>query len=298
MPKLLLTGVSGFLGWNICQTIPSGWSVVGVYHQTPVTGSTAEVFQLDLTRHTSVTDFIGYHSPDVVCHTAAATDPNWCQQNPEASGAINLDATVFLARLCAQRGIPFVFTSTDLVFDGQKAPYDEDAGINPVSLYGRQKANAEAAILADHTGALVCRMPLMFGNSGPVATSILQGMLKALEQDKPLKLFVDEYRTPVSGQSGARGIWAMIGQEQRGLWHLGGRERISRYDFGLLVSEVFGLPASNIMPAKQAEVTLAAPRPPDVSLRSERAFRAGYQPMNLKEELMAIRAAPSPSNEV
>ncbi|MGL6337647.1 MAG: SDR family oxidoreductase, partial [Waterburya sp.] len=71
--------------------------------------------------------------------------------------------------------------------------------------------------------------------------------------------------------------------------HLGGKERISRYDFGLLLGEILQLSTDSIQrlikPGKQTDVVAVAPRSPDTSLDSSKAFALGYQPLSLKEEL-------------
>ena len=66
--------------------------------------------------------------------------------------------------------------------------------------------------------------------------------------------------------------------------HLGGKESISRYQFGLLMAEKLGLPTDIISACKQADVPMAAPRPRDVSLNSAKAYGLGYNPPSLEEE--------------
>jgi len=71
----------------------------------------------------------------------------------------------------------------------------------------------------------------------------------------------------------------------QGIIHLGGKERLSRYEFGLLMAQAFQLPTAQIQPCLQSDVPMSAPRPRDVSLDSSRAFSLGYQPLAIAEEL-------------
>lgn len=296
--RLLVTGASGFLGWNVCAAAGAAWEVVGVVHAHPVPIPGARTVACDLTRPGAADQLLREARPDAVIHAAAAAQPEYCQREPEAARRINLEATLELAGRAAAAGIPFLFTSTDLVFDGRRPPYREEDPVSPVSVYGEQKAAAEAGVLARHPGGLVCRMPLMFGDPGPAAQSFLQGWLAALEGDRELALFVDEIRTPVSGRTAAAGLLHLLGRAT-GILHLGGRTRISRHALGLLLAELLGANPGRIRPVRQAEVATAAPRPPDVSLESGRAYALGYDPPPLREDLRRSLAALGriPGNE-
>jgi len=176
-----------------------------------------------------------------------------------------------------------VFISTDLVFDGLQAPYRESDPPRPVNVYGEHKALAEEAILKLYPPATICRMPLMFGPYGPVAKSILQTLIQATEQRQELHLFVDEFRTPISAHTAASGVLLAL-EKVKGIIHLGGKERISRYDLGKLMVEILNLNAK-LIPCNQDDIDLIAPRPPDVSLESNKAFALGFRPKFLAEEL-------------
>lgn len=130
----------------------------------------------------------------------------------------------------------------------------------------------------------VCRMPLMFGMETPTAKSFIQPFIQTLKEGKELKLFTDEFRTPASGITAAKGILLAL-EKINGYIHLGGKERISRYDFGKLLIEVFQLPETKLKSCRQQDVKMAAPRPKDVSLDSAKAFALGYKPLPIKTEL-------------
>jgi dTDP-4-dehydrorhamnose reductase len=200
-----------------------------------------------------------------------------------------VDASILMASLCAELLIPMVFISTDLVFDGHHPPYREENPVSPVSIYGEQKVKAEEGILRRYPNAVVCRTALMFGDGGPHASSFLGPMIQSMQRGEPLRLFTDEVRTPLSGHDAAKGI-ALALEKASGLLHLGGRDRISRYDFGTLASKVFDLPNVVIRRSLQREVPTPAPRSVDVSLDSSRAWRLGFRPAPIEEGLRALRS--------
>ena len=287
MQKLLVTGSSGFLGWNLCQFARTDWEVYGTYSQHPIEIPGINLHQLDLTDVELVNREIARIAPDAIIHTAATSNPNFCQQNPELSYQINVVASRRLAEICDRTQIPFVFTSTDLVFDGTQPPYRETDPVSPINIYGEQKVAAEREILAAYTQASICRMPLMFGMAPPTATSFIQPWLRAWRSGESLKLFVDEFRTPVSARSAVQGLLLSL-KVAPGTIHLGGKERISRYEFGKLLAEAFGFDLSLISPISQRDLQMAAPRAADVSFDSSKAIELGYHPQSIRRELESI----------
>jgi dTDP-4-dehydrorhamnose reductase len=289
MQKLLITGASGFLGWNLCQVARTEWEVHGIYDRHSINIPEVQLHQIDLTSIDVVRAEIERIAPDAVIHAAAASSPNLCQTRPQQSYRINVIAAQLLAQICAQAKIPLVFTSTDLVFDGTKPPYLETDLVSPINIYGEQKVAAEREILAAYPQATICRMPLMFGIAPPTATSFIQPWIAALKSDRSLQLFVDEFRTPVSANTAANGL--LMALQYPGIIHLGGKERISRYEFGRLLAEVFNLDLALLSPIYQRDLQMTAPRAADVSLDSNKAIALGYNLPSLRSELESISLA-------
>lgn len=287
MKKLLITGASGFLGWHLCQLAQQDWEVYGTYHTKPATISGATLLPVDLTDSEAVRSLFQSLQPDAVIHAAAISSPNLCQSEPARSHQMNVVASWELAERCEAAQIPCVFTSSELVFDGLNPPYQERDPVCPINLYGEQKVAAERGMLDRCSEMLVCRMPLMFGVAP--APSFLQPFMATLRSGQPLNLFVDEFRTPVSGRDAAAGILLMLNllilHKRRGYIHLGGKERMSRYEFGCLLAEVLQLSNATLHPCRQADVPMSAPRAPDVSMDSSLAFSLGYRPAAVRDEL-------------
>lgn len=263
------------------------WQVFGTYcaHEMIIPG--CQLMPVDLMDFPALKSLFNEIGPDAVIHAAAQSQPNVCQTYPEESYKINVTAARDLAGLCGDAEIPCVFTSTDLVFDGLNPPYRETDAVCPVSRYGEQKVEAEGEMRDRNPRTIVCRMPLMFGEGGPVAQSFLQPMLQTLRSGQELALFTDEFRTPVSGKTAAQGLLLALQQNEK-LLHLGGKERVSRYGFFEQLIEVLEVKQGRIKPCRQQDVKMSAPRPPDVSLDSSKAFSLGYNPLPLRSQLMAL----------
>ena len=288
MKKLLVTGASGFLGWNLCQYAQANWEVSGTYfsHEVKIPG--ARLYKIDLQDFAALDRLFNQVNPDAVIHTAAASKPNFCQTHREESYAMNVGVAVNITRLCGERHLRCAFTSTDLVFDGKNPLYKETDPVCPINYYGEHKAIAEQKMREIYCAIAICRMPLMFGKPSPASSSFIQGIISNLQTGKETNLFIDEFRTPASGRAASQGLLLAVEQQIQGILHLGGKERISRYDFGLLLAEVMQLPTDLIKPGKQADVKTIAPRSPDTSLDSSKAFGLGYQPLSLRDEMTLI----------
>jgi len=287
MKKLLVTGASGFLGWHVCRFAQNGWNVLGTFLSHKIDGRGFHTIEADLTDSKDLKKLFMDFKPDAVIHAAAAANPDFCQENKSLAHRINVDATINLAGLCAEYDIPFLFTSTDLVFDGSNAPYTETDSVSPVSFYGEQKAAAEIGILNIYPRAAICRMAIMFGPSGPCSESVIQPMIRAAKEGRALHLFADEFRTPLSSRDAVSGMFLTL-TNVSGIIHLGGRERVSRYDFGVKLSNIMQVPHVKLIPCSQADVKLPAPRSKDVSFDISKAESIGFDPGSLVESLQDI----------
>ncbi|MFZ1756434.1 MAG: NAD(P)-dependent oxidoreductase [Caldilineaceae bacterium] len=305
-PTLLITGATGFLGQYLIAAVRKSWRVAGTFHRTRREDAArllagVDSGRIDLTDFRDVREMLDAVRPSAVIHTAALADPTYCEQHPDESLRVNLQATVNLAGLCGDRNIPFVFTSTDLVFDGTRAPYAEDSPVSPLNLYGEHKALAEQAALDRYDEAAICRMPLLFGFSFNGRIPFFQRMATEFQAGQTMALFADELRTPVSGPVAAAGLLlvAASGMEDesvnpreservRGLLHLGGRERISRYEMGARILEILGLPPFLAQPISFRDVPAVAARPADVSLDSSRAYALGFDPPPIGQQIARL----------
>src|SRR2546426_4718406 len=134
MQKILLTGGSGFLGGNFCRIFAGEYSIYALWHQNPVNLKNIHSIQVDITDKAVLQKHLNEIRPDAVIHLAGYTDPNKCQLNPELSKKLNVEVSENVALACKALKIPMLFSSTDLVFDGEHAPYSEEDFPKPISI--------------------------------------------------------------------------------------------------------------------------------------------------------------------
>ena len=223
MPKTGLawiTGAAGLIGNYLVKSAPPHWKPRALTRS-----------DVDLRNFGGVRSLFEHEHPDLVIHCAAISKNPICDADPVLAKRVNFEATADLAKIAEK--VPFIFLSTDLVFDGKRGNYVETDYTHPLSIYAQSKALAEEAVLknAAHT---VIRTSLNAGHSISGNRSFNEEMRAAFQAGRELTLFEDEFRCPIPAGVTARAIWEIAGQP--GLFHLCGSERLSRFQIGELIA--------------------------------------------------------------
>jgi dTDP-4-dehydrorhamnose reductase len=200
----------------------------------------------------------GEHEIDAVYCAAGATDVERCEADTAWAAAANHLGPLALAR--AANGVPFVFFSTDYVFDGAAGPYAEEDEAKPLSAYGRTKLDGERAILDAHANALVVRTTTVYGPD-PQGKNFLYTLRRLLTEGKTMRVPCDQLATPTYVEDLAEAAIALVNKEQHGIFHVAGPEFLSRYDFALQACEILSLDASTMQSVATAELNQKAKRP-------------------------------------
>ena len=259
MKAVWITGAGGLIGSYLVRAAPR------FAPDATLVALTRD--RLELTDAAAVRAAFRLQSPQLVIHCAAITSSPECEANPALARKINVEVTALLAELAAD--IPLFFMSTDLVFDGRIGRYDETAPVNPLSLYAATKVAAEQIVLANprHT---VIRTSLNGGTSPTGDRGFNEQTRRAWQGGRTVRLFTDEYRSPIAAEVTARAIWELAALNRPGLYHVAGSERLSRWQIGQLLAARWPELKPGIEPSSLKEYT-GAPRSPDSSLNSAKA---------------------------
>jgi dTDP-4-dehydrorhamnose reductase len=268
--RILVTGASGQLGSYLLREL--------LHRRAEVTAwggaRRGDLFgvplrPVDLADADAVAGAFREARPAVVVHAGALARVADCHRDPGRAERVNTRGTTVLAELAAAAGARLVYVSTDLVFDGERGRYREDDPPAPLSVYGRSKAAAEGAVLAVPGGSVV-RVSLLFGPSLTGRMAFFGEQVAALRAGRPVALFADEWRTPLSLGVAARALLDVALSDFTGLLHLGGPERMSRLEMGQRLAASLGVDPSGIVEVKREQAPAAEPRPRDTSLDSSR----------------------------
>jgi dTDP-4-dehydrorhamnose reductase len=291
---VLATGAGGLLGGRLAARLHERGFDVLALHRRAVPPPGPRSLALDLLDGDALERLLDSEKPEAVLHAAVLGRADLCQERPAEAQATNVALPERLARACAERGIRLVALSTDLVFAGDRAPYREDDAPEPSSVYGRTKHEGEQAVLGACPAAAVGRVALVLGRGHGARGSASESVAWAVSAGRPARLFTDEHRTPIDPESVADAAQRLLTGRARGLFHLGGPERLSRHELGLRTLRALGLPETAIVAARQSDHAGPDPRPADVSLDSGRARRElGWEPRSVDEALRESRPLPA-----
>jgi len=290
--RVLVTGAAGLLGGRVAALLAERFEVSAARHHAAPPAGLAAV-ELDLLEEASLDGALERTRPDAVVHCAAEGNPDRCEREPRPAERLNVEATAELARACRRRGLRLVALSTDLVFAGERAFVSEADAPGPLLVYGRTKLAGEDAALAEAPDAAVLRVALVAGRGHGAKGTSTESVAWALRAGRPLRLFTDQFRTPIDSFSVAGAVVRALERPVAGRFHLGGPERLSRYDLGRRVAHVLGLDEGGITPATVADMPQEARRPADTSLDSNSARRElGWEPRSLADAIRDGRSAP------
>ena len=228
--------------------------------------------------------------PDVVIHTAAVSNPEKADElAADVVYEINVNASQHLAELCEKYKAKMIYTSTDLVYAGYRGSMlKEDAKLIPVSLYAETKLMGEVKIKETFDNYLMLRVALQIGLGLNNTTNNFQKMYNNLKSKLPVKLYTDQFRTPLALHESARMIGELIAKNIRNeVINFSGSERVSRYELGEILCEEAGFDKNLLIPLTMEEAGLVY-KVADVSLNNEKLKSFGVVPKNLRESIREI----------
>jgi len=223
---------------------------------------------------------------DAVYCLGAMTGVDGCELEPDLAMRINCHAPAAFADAAASHDIPFIFFSSEYVFDGAGGPYGEDAAANPINVYGRSKLLGERAVAQRHPNALIVRTTVVYGPD-PRERNFLYALRKALLSGRIFPTAADQISTPSYNRDVAAAVVALVHGGAGGVFHVVGPERLSRFDFATRAAGLMGLDRGKIVGLPTAELGQRAPRPLDAGLWSSKLGRVapGVHMRNLEEAL-------------
>jgi dTDP-4-dehydrorhamnose reductase len=291
MKRILVTGVSGFLGRYVTESLRDRYKVLGTYHSHPTALDGCTLTCLDVADAGRVRAIFREFRPNAVVHTAALGDVDACERHPDDAHRINVQGTESIAQASVEVGARLIYISTDQVYDGVKGHYDEVDVPLPLMVYGRTKLEGEHRTTTICRGAVILRLALMYGWGTPTRLNFVDWLAERLQAGQEIPLFVDQYRTPLFVGQAAEAIGRLIdAPEVSGVFNLGGGERINRYALGLKFCEVFQLPKASLKPIEMSSAEGLAARPRDCSMNSSKiSAQLQIRPLAVEEGLRVMQ---------
>jgi len=256
--EILLIGKQGQVGWELQRTLASLGNIKAVDYP-----------EIDLAQESSIRTWIRGTKPDVIVNAAAYTAVDKAESEPDMAMAINGTAPGIMAEEARTCGALLVHYSSDYVFDGTKGEsYNETDASNPINVYGLSKLAGDQNIEQVNCDYLILRTTWVYSmRQGGFVRKVLEWARKNLE----LRIVSDQVGSPtwaralaevtaqvlVMGREHPLGWW----NERKGIYHLGGRGVVSRFDWARKILEFDPNPDEQIVQEMNAALTADFPTP-------------------------------------
>ena len=268
--KSLLIGASGQIGRQMLPLLrPDQWLLTS---RRPASETEVHLDLAALKTNADAERMLDPYELDAIYCIAGMTNVEGCEDVPDVAHFTNCRGPEMLARVARNRGIPFVYFSTEYVFDGEHGPYREDDTANPLSAYGKSKWEGELAVLAACRNALILRTTVVYGQDIG-QKNYVYSVARSLATGKPMRVPQDQVSTPTYNRDVAAATVALIDRGATGVFHVCGPELMDRLTFAKQVATFLSLDASLLHGVPTSELGQKAVRPLSAGLRIDKLVR-------------------------
>jgi dTDP-4-dehydrorhamnose reductase len=257
--RTLIVGASGQVGTQMLGLLGSkALATSRVPRHGWLTANLAE-----LSNPAQAAQLLDPHPLDAIYCVGGMTHVDGCEDQPELAWQTNARGPGILAHYAQQRSLPFIYFSTEYVFDGAlntPGPYAEDAPTHPLSVYGKTKLEGEQRVLDAHATALVIRTTVVYG-ADPREKNYVYALMRNLHAATPMRVPQDQISTPTYNRDLIATTMALVAAGESGIWHVAGPELLGRLAFAQQVATLLGLDVSLLHGVSTQELQQPAPRP-------------------------------------
>jgi len=289
MTQILITGGSGLLALNWALDKRAQDVVTLGIHRKNVSLPGINTCLLSLDSVDKIQRVFDDIKPNIVIHTAGLTNIEGCEANPDLAYYTNVELAKNVANACLSNEVSLVHISTDHLFSGDMRMVDEHQQVAPLNTYGRTKAEAEYHVLNIYPETLIVRTNF-YGWGPRFKLSFSDVIIDSLRSNNALYLFQDVFYTPILIETLVNAVHDLLNQKVSGIFHVVGDERISKFEFGLEVAELFNLDTGLIKKGKLQDQHKLTRRPKDMSLSNQKVTSVlGRNLGGAKEQLLRLQ---------
>ncbi len=292
--KILITGSNGLLGQKIVrQAQKKGITFLATSKgENRNSDCPTENYQsLDICKEDDIAFVFTDFQPTHVIHTAAITNVDSCELNPEECELVNVTATRYLFEASQKINAHFQLLSTDFIFDGEKGNYKETDEPNPLSVYAKSKVDGEAILLkADYRNSSIVRTIIVYGIGNNLSrNNIICWAKEALGKGQEMNIIDDQFRAPTWADDLAWACLRICELNKTGIYHISGPETLSIYSIVERVANFYKLSTESLTKTDSSTLNQPAKRPPRTGFDLTKSRNElGYNPKTLEETLRLI----------
>ena len=290
--RILITGSNGMLGQRTVQFYSSKDNIelmaTSVEENSVI--DTVEYKSSDIKNRSEIKKLIYEYCPDFIIHTAAFTNVDLSEKMREDAWKINVKGVEYIAEAARAIDARIIHISTDYIFDGKNGPYDENALPNPIGYYGRTKLASENALKISGTLFTILRTNVLYGIALNSRPDFVRWVINSLSNNQSIRIVKDQINNPTFIDDLVQAISKIIEFRKTGVYNIGGKEFLSRYEFTNRIAEYFNLDKNLITPIITEELNQPARRPLKSGLLILKAeTELGFKPHSISESLSVIK---------
>ncbi len=286
--RVLVTGCQGLLGRKVCALLADSNSIIGLdlAPQSHLRDVSIEYHPTDITRRDDVAQIALEAKPGFIINAAAMTDVDGCEVDKDRCWRVNVLAVENLINAAKKIHAHLVHISSDYVFNGTHPPYGETDAAQPLGFYGKSKLASENALRGAGLPHAIIRTQVLYGAAPGIRPDFVNFVLSRLAAGGDLAIVDDQRGMPTLADDLALGIARIMQLRKTGLYHIAGRDSVSRYEFAREIARRFGYDPERIQPTKSEALAQKSPRPPDSTFSLDKIKRElSFLPRGLKEGL-------------
>jgi len=250
--KVVITGADGQLGRSFQDALKlKGIAFLALSRKT-----------MDVTNLAQVRSVLGSYGASLIINSAAFTNVEQAEINPEIAFAINQIGSRNVAIVCRELDSRLIHISTDYVFSGNRdLPWQVDSDTRPLSVYGKSKLAGENAIREEWSeNSLIVRTAWLYSQYGK---NFYKTILQLANKDKsPIKVVNNQIGQPTSAPELANFILSTLPLEiPAGVYHATNSGSATWYDFAYSIFQLAGADTGRIEPISAEDYKAKAPRP-------------------------------------
>lgn len=254
--KILVTGVSGLLGGNLAYLFQQqGWEVCGLFNEKKVAILGVGMHSISKLHSCSF-------QPSIIIHCAAKTNVDDCEKNPEETYRINVELTQSLIDFANRNGALLIYISTDAVYKDGPGLKDENAAVEPLSIYAITKMQAEDKVRQNANDFFVIRTNL-FGYNILNKFSLAEWVYANVSSGKTISGFYDVFFSPILVNDFFEALLHLIKSKngmKNEVLNVCCTNGFSKYEFAVRIANLFGLDSSLIKKTSVADFGFTAMR--------------------------------------
>lgn len=290
--RILITGANGLLGQQTIKFYSRQQNVelLATSQEENSFSEFKDYIQCDIIDRPNFKKLIFDFCPDFIIHTAAFTNVDLSEIERETAWKTNVKSVEYISEAARVIDAHIIHISTDYIFDGLNGPYEEGAKPNPLGYYGRTKLASENVLRISGALFTVLRTNVLFGLTENGRPDFVRWVIDSLNAGKKINIVTDQVSNPTFVDDLVQAISKVIEFRKTGIFNIGGKEFLSRYDFTKRIADFFKLNKELIIPVLTENLNQQARRPLNSGLIILKAVsELGYKPHSFEEAFSKIR---------